>query len=162
MTIGAAACDRGVIETDRVPALGRDMATVALPVGGDVSGGLAGRRGAVVATRAGARYVDVVEAAGIPGHRGMTGLAGGTGRDMVRALAGGSDPIMAGGTVAGDPAVVEAHALPTAGRGMAVVAGRGGLYMFPSLTRRAHTIMAAGTGTDRHTVIEADPLPAVS
>jgi len=84
------------------------VASITLSRGKDVGGGLAGRRGAVVACRTGAGDATVVEANGCPGGRHVTVVARITGREMTRGLAGGDGAVVAAEAGADHRGVVDA------------------------------------------------------
>ena len=116
--------------------------------------GLPVRLGAVVAARAGAGDLGVIDPARrSPGGRCVAALADIGGGQVRRALAGGGGAVVAARAGAGDIGVAEVGRGPGAGR-VAVAALRGGGDVVGRLARRLGAVVAARAGAGDLGVID--------
>lgn len=132
------------------------MATVALRVGGNVLGRLASGGGAVMAARAGAGDIGVIESAGAPGDGVMTIFTRFGSRNVGIRLAYRIHIVVAALATAGNVGMIEPHAAPVLIRYVAIVTRCRSLDMVRRFTRGSHPVMAAFTGSGDDRVIEID------
>ncbi|WP_232432928.1 hypothetical protein [endosymbiont of Ridgeia piscesae] len=114
MTGPADAIGLAVIKAGHLPAVGL-VTAIALLGGVDMQGRLAGRLGAIVAMRTGARRnIRMIKPCQAPAIGGMTGIAGRAGLDMAGMFAGNAVAVVTARTAAVHRQVVHPrHPLPT-------------------------------------------------
>lgn len=122
--------------------------------------GLARGIGAVVAADAISRDIDVIEVRRQPADCRMAILAVVTAVDMIRALAGRDDAVVAGSAGSKDLRVVDGIDRYPDIRCVAVFADVAGLYMGLRLARRVGTVVAAEAISRDVDVIEIRRQPA--